>query len=390
MTSTEIRIVFLLQDLAHGGTQRQCLALAARLNPALFKSELWLMTSAADLAPEAVKAGLPVIRLTQDARPGLHSITALRRRLAKEKVDVLVLMTVVPNIWGRILGRLSSVPVIIGTCRGSGSPRRQHERWLWPHCDHVISNAAALSAILTGKFKVPAARITTIVNGVDTEFFRPPSAPPPRPPAIILNLARLAPDKDQATLIRAFGLLAQTRHDVELRIVGDGPRGPALKKLIRREPCSDRIRLMPAQDDVRPPLRQAHLLALSSVNEGLPNVALEALACGVPVVATAVGGLPEVVTRQVGRLVPPRDPRALARAIRELLADESARQALGRSARAAAEKRWSMSAMVRAHEALFLRLLGVSGADTAYGLRRWPFNPNAATSRTDACIPLRP
>ena len=82
-------------------------------------------------------------------------------------------LTVVPNIWGRVLGRLARVPVIVGNCRGGGAPRRQHERWLWPLAHHLCATAAALKTVLTRRYGVPEARITVIPNGVDTDYFRP-------------------------------------------------------------------------------------------------------------------------------------------------------------------------------------------------------------------------
>ena len=351
------RVVFLLQDLSFGGTQRQCIDLARRLDRGRFRPELWLMTGGNDLVPAAEAAGLPVVHLASTPRPGPRGIVGLWKRLAAVPVDVLVLMTVIPNIWGRLAGRLRRVPAMVGTCRGSGSARRQHERHLWRWCDHIVANAAGIRTQLTEECGVPPARVTVIPNGVDADFFQPPASRPAGSLPVLLCLARLAEDKDHPTLIRAFRDVT----NAELWLAGDGPQHDAIEQQVRSEPNAGRIRLMAGRLDVRPLLHQSRLLVLSSVNEGIPNAVLEAMACGLPVVATAVGGLPDVVLHgRTGLLVAPRQPALLAQAINALLNDAPLREAMGGEARACAERDWSLSAMVAAHEALFQRLLARS------------------------------
>ena len=138
------RLVFLLQDLKFGGTQRQALELARLLDPARFQVEVWLLAAGDDLAPLAREAGLPLVRLGRQEHVGPAALARLWRRLQQQPVDLLMPLTVVPNIWGRVLGRLARVPVIVGNCRGGGAPRRQHERWLWGLAHHIICNSAAL------------------------------------------------------------------------------------------------------------------------------------------------------------------------------------------------------------------------------------------------------
>lgn len=116
------RVVLLLEDLRFGGSQRQAIELAKNLNPARFRAQIWLMTSGADMVPGAGLGDVPVICLSGRSRPGPESLLSLWRMLRSGDVDILVLLTVIPNIWGRLLGRLARVPVIIGTCRGGEPP----------------------------------------------------------------------------------------------------------------------------------------------------------------------------------------------------------------------------------------------------------------------------
>jgi glycosyltransferase involved in cell wall biosynthesis len=351
------RVVFLLQDLEFGGTQRQALELARRLNPARFQVEIWVLAAGGDFAPLARRYGLPVIPLGRSKQVGPAALARLGRRLMKQPPDALLLLTVVPNIWGRVLGRLAKVPVIVGNCRGGGSPRRQHERWLWPLAHHIVCNSRAIKSVLTECYGVPALRLTTILNGVDTEYFQPPAAPATGPPRL-LYIGRLVPDKDPDTLLQAFQLTVQAHPEAELWLVGEGPRRAKLQELSRRLSISDRVKFVPPQDDLRPLLQQAALLVLSSRTEALPNVILEAMAAGLAVVATRVGGVPELVDPgRTGWLVPSGDAPGLAAALGQALADPKARQIRGRAGRQRAVQDFSLETMTKRFEAVLGQLL---------------------------------
>jgi len=359
-----LRLVLLLQDLLFGGTQRQTLELARRLDRTRFQVEVWLLMAGDDLVPLARRWGIPLVWLSRHSWVSPVSLANLWRRLRSTPVDVLMLLTVVPNIWGRLLGRLARIPVIVGNCRGGTAPVNQHERWLWPLADHLICNSAALTAELGNHCRVPAPRLTVIPNGVDLEHFQPGGAGPGPNPARVLCVARLVPDKDHETLIRAFRLVAGDHPGAELWLVGDGPGREALGHLADNILPPGRVRFFSGQEDLRPFFHQASLLVLSSVFEALPNVVLEAMAAGLPVVATGVGGLPELVAPgKTGWLVPPRDAAALAAAISHLLADPQALQDFGQAGRQRAEQCFSPAAMVRGHEELLARLVKEKGKD---------------------------
>jgi glycosyltransferase involved in cell wall biosynthesis len=279
----------------------------------------------------------------------------LWRRLRATRVDLLVLLTVVPNIWGRLLGRLAGAPLIVGNLRGL-VPRRQYERWLWPLADHLLCNAAALKTLVTEQCGLPGDRVTVIPNGVDTDFFQPaPSFH--EVPLRALAVARLVPDKDHPTLIRAFQMVAANQLQAELWLVGEGPREAAIRKMVRQAQLEKRVHFLPGQLDLRPLLALASFLVLSSSREAFPNVVLEAMAAGLPVVATRVGGLPEMVAQgETGLLVPPGDPPALAAAMSRVLADADLRRKLGRAGRMRVEQEFSLEAMVSRTAEVLLRL----------------------------------
>ena len=352
------RIVLLLEELSFGGTQRQALELALNLSPARFKAEIWTMAAGDDMAPLAEKGRIPVVHLSKRTWVGPDSLLNLWRSLRSARIDILVLMTVVPNIWGRLLGRLTKVPIIVGTSGGISDAFRQHEKLLWPLVDHHICNAIAVKRQLSNRCPIPESLITVIPNGVDTEFFSPPATAREADRKIILCIARLVPEKDHHTLITAFGSVVQRHPDVKLWIVGDGNRRKSISEYAGQAAFGGRIRLMPGQLDIRPLLWQGSVLVLSSLEEGLPNVVLEAMASGLPVIATEVGGLPEVVEHgRTGLLVPSRNADALADALSLLLSDEKIRAAFGREGAKRARDYYSRSCMAREYEQIFEQLL---------------------------------
>jgi glycosyltransferase involved in cell wall biosynthesis len=355
------RVVLLLQDLFFGGTQRHTLELARGLNPARFQTEIWVMRSGDDFVPLARSWNLSLKWLGRSPFVGPDSLVRLGWNLKNRPVDLLVLLTGVPNIWGRILGRLTKVPLIVGNWRGTGCPERNFEKWLWPLADHFSCNAQVLKKIMMDRFPIPDNRITVIHNGVNLDYFRPATEPLPVDKRVVLCIARLVPEKDHETLMAAFSLVAARHPEAELWLVGDGPRRQAIHRLANRLIPPGRLRLLPGQSDLAPLLRQGSILVLSSIQEGLPNVVLEAMAAGLPVVATDVGGLSEVVQQgETGWLVAPKDVPALADAISHLLAHDEVRTAFGQAGRKRVEQRFSLAAMIQQHEDMFLRLLNGS------------------------------
>jgi glycosyltransferase involved in cell wall biosynthesis len=352
------RVVLLLQDLFFGGTQRHTLELARGLNPDRFQTEIWVMRSGDDFVPLARSWNLSLKWLGRTPFVGPDSLVRLGWNLKNQPVDLLVLLTGVPNIWGRLLGRLTKVPLIVGNLRGTGSPERNFEKWLWPLADHFLCNAAMLKKIMMDRFPIPDDRITVIHNGVDLDYFHPAPVPLPPDRQVVLCIARFVPEKDHETLMTAFSLVAARHPEAELWLVGDGPGRQAIRGLATRRLPPRQLRLLPGQPDVTTLLQQSSLLVLSSTHEGLPNVVLEAMAAGLPVVATDVGGLSEVVQQgETGWLVAPKDVSALADAISHLLAHDNVRAAFGQAGRKRAEQKFSLASMVQQHEDMFLRLL---------------------------------
>ena len=192
---------------------------------------------------------------------------------------------------------------------------------------------------------------------MDIEYFRPPEFKPAGPPVLVC-VARLHPDKDHETLFKSFQLVLKKFPEARLWLVGDGLKRSALQGWVGGNFPPGVVEFLGVQRDVRPCLRQASLFVLSSIREAMPNAILEAMASGLPVVATRAGGVPEVVREgETGLLVPPRNPEALGKAICSSLANPAQLFALGQAGLRRAQEEFSFEAMVRRHEAVFDRLI---------------------------------
>jgi glycosyltransferase involved in cell wall biosynthesis len=239
-----------------------------------------------------------------------------------------------------------------------GRGRRLLNRWTVPLATHVVAVSERVAAYAAREFRIPEDRLTTIVNGVDLERFRP-SAPTrdPRTPVVGCT-ARLSAENDHATLLRAFARLGQQWPNAQLLLVGRGPEEAALRALTEGLGVGGRICFAGEHADVAPWLARMDVYAQASRLAGISNSILEAMATALPVVATRVGGTPEVVVHgETGFLVPPGNPAALADALGTLLANPAMALACGRAGRARAEAHFGASAMLQRVEALLDQLV---------------------------------
>lgn len=358
-----IKILFLLEDLCFGGTQKQTLALASMLDRQLFSPSILTLTGPTDLDEKAIKADIPLFHMGRGRKAAPFFFARLGSHIARLKPDILAPCTALPNIWGRIWGSLKKIPVIVGTCRGGGAPMRQHERFLWRLADHIICNSPALLGQMR-KRGVPAEMLTFIPNGVDTDFFQP-SPGGKMASQVILCAARLAKDKDHISLLNAFAIVAKEFPNAVLRLVGEGPEEDVLKSAASRLPAETarRVEFAGSSMDMRRHYAQADIFALASIREGQPNVILEAMSAGLPVCATNAGGIPSIVEHnRSGLLSGPRKPDALAANMAVFLRDAALAKSFGAAGRQIAENNFSFARMKRAHEELFMKLLEKCGA----------------------------
>ncbi|MFP4560976.1 MAG: TIGR03088 family PEP-CTERM/XrtA system glycosyltransferase [Thiohalorhabdus sp.] len=263
-----------------------------------------------------------------------------------------------------------------------GASRRYRllRRAMRPLVHHFIPLSRDLEGYLGGAIGVRPERMTRICNGVDVERFRPgtgggalrgragfPAAAP-----VIGWVGRMEGEKDPLALVRAFIRVAGAEGAKEtaprLALIGDGSLRCKAREELEEAGLAHRVWLPGERADVAELLPDLDLFVLPSLAEGISNTVLEAMACGLPVVATRVGGNPELIADgETGLLVPPGDPRALGEALAAALADPDRRAAMGRAARGRVEERYSIDAMVAAYLEVYRRLLGPGAGPLADG-----------------------
>ena len=347
-----IKLVVLLQDLEFGGTQRYAIHLLTHLNRSLFDAELWVLKQGPDMVRTAEEAGIKVVHVSRSSWVGPQGVARLGWRLFQHPPDLLYTLTVVPNIWGRILGSLARVPVVVSGYR-SLLPA-QLEGWLWPLADRIICNAEALKGLMVSRFSVDPARIAVVPNAVDSHYFHSDStgrAPEPT----VLYVGRLVEDKDPLNALEGFRVASERMPEARMEFVGNGPLEKEMERRIRQYGLESKVALLPAASDIRPYFNRAWVLTLPSAREASPNVIIEAMAMRLPVVATRVGGIPELVVHgETGLLVEPHDPADLGAALVSMLNDEQKRFSMGVAGRERVLERHTLEQMVRRTERVLL------------------------------------
>ncbi len=227
-------------------------------------------------------------------------------------------------------------------------------------CSPFVSTFVALSQDLeqwlVETVLIPKRKVVQFYNGVDTERFFPALRSSSKQ-VIIGTVGRLSAEKDQMTLLKAFvhlKKLVNDGFDIHLLIVGDGPLMTEIEQYIKDEDIDNVVELVGEVDDTSKQLRRMDIFVLPSLGEGISNTILEAMACGLPVVATNVGGNPELIRDGgTGYLVAPDDPVSMAKAIKRYLTDTDVGSRHGAAGRKLVEERFSIGCMVGRYVSLY-------------------------------------
>ena len=298
------------------------------------------------------------------ARPAtMVQLLQFARWCRRQRIAVIQTCDLYANIFGLTGAALAGVPVRIGSRRElnpdktAGQIRLQ--RLAYRCATRVVANSPSASAMLDAE-GVPAAAVTVIPNGLDSAAY---VAREPRSALrTVITVANLRAEKDHETLIAAAATLAASYPSLRFQIVGAGSRLRELQAIAHARGVDHIVEFLGHRDDVPALLAAADLFVLPSRSEAFPNGAIEAMAAGLPVVASAVGGLLDLIDDgRTGVLVPPGDPGALAGAIASLVNDPSRAHRLGAAARHEVLNRYSFERMVDAFETLYDTLLRQRG-----------------------------
>jgi len=267
--------------------------------------------------------------------------------------------------------RLARVPVLVHTEHGVEEYGRPRKRWLGRlaglHADRFYCLTEAMRTAVVARRVVPAHRARVIHNGIDTASFQTPTDPLetrralgiPEQALVIGTVGRLTEVKQQDLLLRAFARVQARVANAHLLLLGDGPLRGALQDLAGHMRLGDRVHFAGFRPHSAPYLRAMDVFALTSRSEGMPQALLEAAVVGVPTIASAVGGVPEVVEHgRTGLLFQPGDETALADGLYRLLTDRPEALLFRAAAREKVEARYSVERMANDYHRDFLALLG--------------------------------
>jgi glycosyltransferase involved in cell wall biosynthesis len=325
------RVAFLLRDAGEGGAERSSLRLANGLARSGYSVRLLFLKAAGPLLASA-DSSIEIVELGR----GLRSFFRLTREMRRADF-VLPVYTAMRALLAKALFRLHARVVLsqrnmFTMDRGPVQTRLRFLRYrlLSPHADACVCISRGVADEMRTLGLLPESKIHVVYNPVVTrELLSQMEESPEHPwfmdgePPVVLGVGRLGAQKDFATLIRAFALVARERADARLLILGEGKQRPALEKLLHELRLSDRASLPGYAVNPYPYMKRAALFVLTSRFEGFGNVVAEALACGCNVVATDCRSGPSEILDggKYGRLARVGDPGDVARQILAALAD---------------------------------------------------------------------
>ncbi|MDX1969709.1 MAG: glycosyltransferase [Planctomycetaceae bacterium] len=348
-----LRVCHVSLTLKTGGLERILADLARHHHRDACRLSFVAMRTVGRFADEIRRTGCHVHQLQASGRLG--QVRELTRWLRQERIDVVHTHNTYPHVYASLAARWAGVPVVVQTRHGQRAGHGWKSRvlyrsaaWLVDRVVAVSDDAARLCVAADG---LRAEKVTRIWNGIDLsdfEYHGPVAAP------IAISVARLSPEKDFPTLLRAVARAAATIPELRLKIVGDGPERGALERLSADLGLAARVAFLGERTDVPSLLKSAGFFVTASLTEGISLTLLEAMAVGLPVVATDAGGNGEIVVDgETGRITPIGDVDALADAIVEMCRRQGDWPALGRAGRERVCDHFDVRRMVDDYEALY-------------------------------------
>lgn len=370
---SKIRVMHVVGGIALAGMEYNVIKLVNRLDRNRFIPSLAALEIAVVGAKNHVAGDVEIFELSK--APGFRPklIWQLAEICRRQRIDIVHSHNWTTFLYAVLAARLASVPVILHGEHGRDTEQYEHNwkrswarKYLASCCDQLTAVSSDIAELLRNTWGVPEWKISLIPNGVMLDKFKPvrDRGPAKRAlgieayaPTIGAVIGYIRPVKDLPTLLMAFALVRQKVPDAQLLVVGHAPAVQQFEDLAKELAIADAVHFLGKRSDIPEIMSAFDVYVNSSIYEGMSNTILEAMASGVPVVATAVGGTPTIVSDGVnGFLVPPKAPEPMSEAILRLLQDENKRQAMARAGRQHIERHHCFQETLRRYEALYLDL----------------------------------
>lgn len=368
MTATPTRVLYLSHAFAVGGAEEMVLNLVRHLPPQ-YVPAVACIHEAGPIGLEIERTGVPFKVLGLE--PGVlrpFDVLRLRDFLYECQPDIVHTFLLTGSLYGRFAAMMARVPVVIGTEVNVYERKRPlhalAERWLMRGTDAVVASAESVRDFYIRQVKADPSKVEVIYNAVDWAQLQATvgrdelraSLDVPAGVPLLTIIARLTEQKGHRILLDA--LARPDLAHAHLLVVGDGPLRDTLERQAAGLGLSARVRFVGARRDLGNILDATDVFVMPSFWEGLPLAMVLAMGAGLPVVATRVAGIPEVVQDGVtGLLVPPGDSSELGAALSRVVNDDTTRVLLGQAARAFVRPRFGVDGYVQSVTALYDRLM---------------------------------
>jgi len=364
-TTERLTVAHVVLNLDIGGLERIVISLIQNSDHDRFRHLVYCIGNGGTLADELRNDGFPVTAMNKPAGRSLTLPFKLMRMFRREKVQVVHSHNFGALVYGEMAAKLAGVAGTVYTSHGRTSAFQKINPYLVKYFNYVnkaVGVSEDTQQLLMKTSGFPLARTQTIINGLDVNRYGGVIDIERKKEALGLSdaqhvvgiVARLSADKDHQTLLEAYSQILAKRTDITLLIVGDGPLKNNLLEKSNELKLGPKAVFLGDRLDVPEILKVLDLFVLSSVTEGLAVTLLEAMASRLPIVATEVGGNPEVVIHdKTGIIVPPRDPASLAEAVCWMIDNREKAAQMGRLGRERVMEHFSIESMVRQYEALY-------------------------------------
>jgi sugar transferase (PEP-CTERM/EpsH1 system associated) len=359
-----MKILHLILSLNIGGLEKFVLDLC-RNYPKGVSPEIVCLEEIGELGKYCDNCGC--ISLNKRDGINLPIIKKICKIIKDNKIQLIHTHNQGPNFYGAISGFLCGIPVV-HTKHGQNDFENKKRVLLDKISSFFTTKIVCVSRdaenLCIDVVRIPRKKVRVILNGIDTVKFQPKRTAKSifgENEIIIGNVARLAEEKDHLTLLEATKILKKWDLNIKTVIVGDGILREKLESISRSYGLNDHVVFLGMRDDIDQIVPEFDIFALSSISEGVPLTLLEAMSCELPIIATNVGGNPEVVIDgETGFIVPPRDPVAIAEKIRLLIDNQDLRKLMGNKGRIRAEEKFSIKNTAREYYSLYCDVLNIS------------------------------
>jgi glycosyltransferase involved in cell wall biosynthesis len=367
-----VKVIHAVEDLKIGGMERVIASIVTGLDPVKYEAHVLCLTRGGTVADELLRQGVSVTILRIDNYHSPGQFLALCRWLRKKNYHILHTHGYFAGVFARIAGLLVGIPHLVTHVHSTYLDyQKKHlfmEKILSLWTDRIVCVSQAVKEWVVEAEKIDREKATVIYNGVKPMTAVTPDAGHsvalrqeldiPEHDTVFAVIASLNPNKGHHVLLESFRTLLHDHHDATLLLVGDGPLRAELETQARQFLIDQKVIFTGMRTDIDELLNISDVCLLPTlVREGLGMALIEAMAAGLPVIGTEIGGIPEVITNgENGFLVPPGRPEALADAIMSIAKDKDLGIRMGKRGRQLYEEKFTLSNMIRQIETLYDRL----------------------------------